>query len=63
MAMYDYKCKNEKCYLYDKVKTASIPMAEYSEAKLPKCECCEEPTARVYTAGGMLRTFGDGVKL
>ena len=61
MATYEYKCVNENCPEYNKPKTVNIPMAEYSEDKLPVCEKCSDRTARSYTSG-MIRTFGDGVK-
>lgn len=61
MAYYEYKCVNEKCELKELIKTVSIPMSEYSEDKLPKCESCGEKTTRNYTTFGH-QTFGDGYK-
>lgn len=61
MATYEYKCTNEKCTQKDLIKTVSIPMSEYNEEKLPKCEKCDKPTSRNYTTFGH-QTFGDGYK-
>lgn len=49
MATYQYKCTNEVCKEYEKVKDVQMPMSEYSEDKLPKCPECGEPTNRVFT--------------
>lgn len=61
MAIYEYKCVNDKCEEYDKVKESSIPIKEYSEDKLPICSSCENKTARNYTPNGH-QTFGDSYK-
>lgn len=47
---YPYKCTNEKCKEFENVKTVSMSMMEYSEDKLPECDCCNEKTSRVYEA-------------
>lgn len=61
MATYEYKCSNSECSEYEVLKDVSIPMSEYSEDKLPKCEACGESTQRTYSAIGH-QTFGDGYK-
>lgn len=58
---YEYNCKNEKCKEHNEVKVVSMPISEYSEDKLPKCEVCGEPTKRKYSSIGH-QTFGDGYK-
>ena len=63
MARYECKCENEKCEKYEEVIIANIPMTEYSEDKLPVCEACGQPTKRIYSSGGMLKTAGDGIKI
>jgi predicted nucleic acid-binding Zn ribbon protein len=60
MAVYAYKCVNEKCKEKDVEKSVSMSMAEYSEEKLPICKCGEK-TRRVFTPTGH-QTFGDGYK-
>lgn len=61
MATYNYKCGNEKCEDHEKVKSVSMPMMEYSEDKLPKCEKCGEKPIRIFGIAGH-QTFGDGYK-
>lgn len=61
MALYSYNCKNENCEELNVEKTANIPMAEYNEERLPKCEKCGNPTYRIYNLGGH-QTFSDGYK-
>ena len=58
---YEYTCKNEKCVEKDMVKVANMGIKEYSEAKLPLCEACKEPTKRIFSPIGH-QTFGDGFK-
>lgn len=61
MATYEYKCLNPKCEDFNKIKECSIPMSDYSEDKLPKCEKCSISTDRHYS-GFSHGTFGDGYK-
>lgn len=61
MATYQYKCVNEECKEYQKAKSVNMPMAEYSEDKLPKCEKCGNATGRIFSLAGH-QTFGDGYK-
>lgn len=58
--IYHYKCTNEKCNEFNKEKELDMPMKDYSEDKLPNCECGER-TSRVFGSFG-LKTFGDGYK-
>lgn len=58
MAIYDFKCTNEKCDKKDEIISESIPIKEYSEDKFPICESCGEKTERVYS-GFAFQTFGD----
>lgn len=58
MATYTYKCTNKNCKENEKEKEVNIPIKEYSEDKLPLCECCDEKTTRHYTPNGH-QTFGD----
>lgn len=61
MAIYEYKCNNEKCEDFGKVKQISMSINDYSEDKLPNCNKCNEKTFRNYNAIGH-QTFGDGYK-
>lgn len=61
MALYEYKCTNEECEDFNKVKDVKIPMSEYSEDKLPLCDKCNSKTSREYSAVGH-QTFSDGYK-
>lgn len=61
MAIYEYKCTNSECSEKDILKEVKIPIAEYSEDKLPLCEKCKEKTSRNYTPNGH-QSFGDGYK-
>lgn len=56
MAFYDYKCENEECEEFDVKKTCQMAMSEYSEEKLPKCECCGEPTKRMFNFNGYVQS-------
>jgi predicted nucleic acid-binding Zn ribbon protein len=59
MAMYGYKCKNEKCSEYDKEVSVSKSMNDSSREEF--CEKCKEKIERVFSLGGHA-TFGDGYK-
>ena len=61
MAIYEYKCTNEKCSEKEVLKDVNISISEYSEDKLPLCEACKEKTSRNYTPNGH-QSFGDGYK-
>jgi len=61
MATYVYKCKNKNCRNFLVEKTVNMPMNEYSEDKLPKCDVCNQATARIFKPCG-IKTFGDGYK-
>lgn len=61
MAIYEYKCTNEKCSQFEIKKEVKIPIAEYCEEKLPLCEECKQKTSRNYTPNGH-QTFGDYYK-
>lgn len=61
MALYEFKCNNDKCTNKDKLITKSIPISEYSSDNLPECEVCKKNMQRVYSAVGH-QTFGDGYK-
>lgn len=57
MAYYEYQCVNENCKEKEVVKEVIMSISEYSEEKLPKCECCGEPTNRVYSANFGAQNF------
>lgn len=59
MAMYAYKCKNEKCEDFDKEVSVSKPMDDYDREE--QCEKCKEQMTRIFGLGGH-QTFGDGYK-
>lgn len=61
MAIYEYKCTNSECSEKDILKEVKIPIADYSEDKLPLCEKCKGKTSRNYTPNGH-QSFGDGYK-
>ena len=55
---YDFKCKNEKCSEYNKVKEYNIPLSDY---KIPDCDNCGQEMQRVYNTFGVKTS--DGVKV
>ncbi len=61
MAIYEYRCTNKECEGFFTPKEVNIPIKEYSEDKLPRCEFCNEKTSRNYTPNGH-QTFGDNYK-
>jgi predicted nucleic acid-binding Zn ribbon protein len=53
MALYDYKCSNEKCKNNTEIKQIVMSMIDYSEDKLPVCEVCGSKGQRVYNSTAM----------
>lgn len=51
--LYTYKCVNLSCDMRNVLKEVSIPMAEYSEDKLPVCKECGSKTQRVFNSSGI----------
>ena len=58
--IYEYECRNKNCKNYKIKKEVDIKLSEYSEDKLPKCEC-KSKTFRIFSISGH-QTFGDGYK-
>lgn len=58
---YEYKCMNNSCEEFNKVRSFDMSIKEYSSDKLPICENCKQQTNRHYTSFGH-QTFGDGYK-
>jgi hypothetical protein len=59
MALYEYKCKNEKCEEFEKPHIIEIAMKEYSIDKIPNCEKCGEKCVRIFSLSGH-QTFFQG---
>jgi len=61
--VYEFKCTNTKCKMYDKVVEYNIKVKEYEyKIKELRCSCCNSTLQRHFSSPS-INTFGDGFKL